>query len=431
MKFTSYTTTQYLRGVQIWNPTGPLENHDLQIVDGRVSQITQSSEKPSGLVLIPSGVDTQVHLRVPGQSEKETARTGCLAALHGGVGAFLTMPNTRPVIDTPEVLKAAQEEVQPITDELGIKVMFSAAVTEGQKSLKLAPIEQLAKAGAVAFTDDGRGVATDELMSQAFAVLEKLNLPLLQHAEIAGHGGVLAPGPAQRALGLAPYFDDPEVEMVRRDLKVLEKFPRARYHVLHISSARVVPLLAAAKAKGFHVTGEVTPHHLLLSCDDIDPSDSSFKMNPPLRSLADRTTLIQALKEGIIDWCATDHAPHEPAAKGLDFRAAAFGTVALESFFRTLLALYHSGHLTRERLVQVFSTRPARFLGLGQEWGQIEVGLPIRAILVDPDAAPQPVTNLELHSQSLNSCFHKSPVPGKIHSHFTTQGRFDLGGLLL
>ncbi|MBX9766555.1 MAG: dihydroorotase family protein, partial [Bdellovibrionales bacterium] len=273
--------------------------------------------------------------------------------------------------------------------------------------------------------------ATEELMTQAFERLQHMNLPLLQHAEIPGHGGVLAPGPAQRTLGVAPYFDDPEVEMVRRDLRLLEKFPKARYHVLHISSARVVPLLKAAKAQGLKVTGEVTPHHLLLSTDDIDPNDSSFKMNPPLRSSADRIALINALKEGFIDWCATDHAPHEPAAKGTDFKAAAFGTVALESFFRTLLGLYHAGHLTRERLVQVFSTKPARFLGLGDEWGQIKTGLPLRAILVDPDRLPQPVTNLELHSQSLNSCFHHAPVPGQILSHFTTQGRFDLGGMLV
>jgi dihydroorotase len=418
--------------VDVWNAQGIETARDVWVRDGRIEAIVPAGARArpervvegGGRVLMPSGVDAQVHLRVPGQPQKELPETGLRAALRGGVGAFLTMPNTKPVIDSVEVLERARREVADAEARTGVRVLFSAAMTLGQDGLIPVNGASLAAAGAKAFTDDGKGVARLDVMREVFRVGEATGLPLLQHAEIPGHGAALAPGPTQERLGLRPYPEEAEWKMVERDLSLLADFPRARYHVLHISSARTVELLAAARERGLQATGETSPHHLLLTSSDIPPDNTAYKMNPPLRGPTDREVLRAALADGRLAFVATDHAPHEPEMKGADFSASAFGTTGLEALLRVLILLRKQGLLTAERLVEVFAAAPARFLGVDDEFGLVAEGRPLRAALVDVDAAPNPVRVEELESLSKNSCFLGLALPGKIVAHFNGAGIF-------
>jgi dihydroorotase len=426
-----------VRNVSVWNADGTLSGQDVFVEGGRIEAIVPTGARAlapagnraapganslqaeavidgHGLALMPAGVDPQVHLRVPGQPEKETPLTGLRACVRGAYAAILNMPNTRPVIDSPESLRQGREEVAAAAAETGVDVLWSAAATMGQAGQRLVDFDALAAAGIAAFTDDGKGVASDALMEQAFAALERLGIPFLQHAEVPGHGGALAPGPAQKKLGIAPYPAEAEWRMVERDLAQLRKHPRARYHVLHVSTKETVNLLRAARREGLRASGEASPHHLLLTVDDIPADDSSYKMNPPLRAEEDRLALLAALASGEIDFVATDHAPHEPGKKTGNFAEAAFGTTGLETSLRVLLHLRAQGKLSAERLVSAFSTKPAEFLGIGDRYGALRSGRPFHAALIDPDAGPTPIAVGDLESLSKNNCFLGRPLAGRI-----------------
>lgn len=412
--------------VELWNADQVSPRVDVLIRDGQVSSVIDSSGSialaddvdGTGLTLIPAGVDVQAHLRVPGQAAKETPLSALRSAVHGGYAVVLNMPNTKPVLDTPEHIRNAQVELDKAEEETGVKVFWSAAVTMSQKGERLASLEELAKMGVSAFTDDGLGVASSKLMEEAFSLLQDLGLPLLQHAEFPGHGGVLAPSNLQRRLGLRAYASDPEWEMVERDLALLKAFPQARYHVLHVSSAKTVDLVEKAKCEGLRVTAEVSPHHLFFTADDINSENAAFKMNPPIRSEMDRERLRRSLREGVLDFVATDHAPHEPSAKREDFNQAAFGTIGLETALRVLLFLVRDGELSPKRAVEVFSTRPASFLGIEDEYGWIKPNRPFHAVLVDAKSLPSVVVEEAFVGNSKNSCFIGSLLPGIIHAVF-------------
>lgn len=419
MKNTALPARFCIRNVAVWNADSVREGCDVFVEYGRIASISKAGERAfegesvngSGRALMPSGLDVQAHLRVPGQPEKETPLTGLRAALRGGYAAVLTMPNTQPILDTPAVLAMAKSEVASATADTGIEVLWSAAVTVGQKGEALTDFDALAKAGIAAFTDDGKGVAPDGLMEASLKHLGRLGLPFLQHAEFPGHGGVLAPGPVQAKLGVAPYAAEAEWKMVARDLEVLRKAPSARYHVLHVSAKETIALIREAKAQGLKVSGEASPHHLYFSTHDLSTEDSSFKMNPPIRSPEDREALIEALANGDIDFVATDHAPHEAAKKTRDFTGAAFGTTGLETCLRVLLDLLQKKRLTPTRLVAAFSTEPARFLGLESKYGTLAEGRDFHALLIDPNAKAEPVTVADLESLSKNNCFVGRPLP--------------------
>lgn len=417
------------KNFQLWNADGIQKSVDLRVHQGVIQKISQSELTPleneevfygnSQQVLLPAGVDLQVHLRVPGQSHKETAETGLLAAAKGGYAALLTMPNTKPVIDNVEVLKRAQAETAPWEKTTGVKVLWSVAMTMGQEGEKVVDALALAKAGAVALTDDGVGVARDDVMREVYKEAERSNLPLLQHAEVPGHGGVLASGPTQSQLGLKAYPADAEWKMVERDLQLLSEFPKVRYHVLHISSSQTLSLVKKARSNGLHATGEVTPHHLYFSSEDIPRGNTSYKMNPPLRSAEDRAQLQKALETGDIAFVSTDHAPHESQLKGPDFAASAYGTTGLETSLRVLLDLHHKGLLSPHRLVDVFAAAPSRFIGLwDQGFGRLSEGLRFRAVWVDPLAEAQTITDNDLASQSHNNIFLGHKLSGQIQKVF-------------
>jgi len=224
-----------------------------------------------------------------------------------------------------------------------------------------------------------------------------------------------------RKHGLKPYGAHHETDMVARDLKLLEKTPKARYHLLHTSSGESIPLINEAKRRGFHVTAEVSPHHLYFSSDDIDEGNTSFKMNPPIRSVKDREALIHGLADGSIDWVATDHAPHEISTKTKPFPEASFGTLGLETMVPVVLDLVSKGRLTPARAVQVLSTAPAKFLGLDESFGSLKKGAPLRAILVQPERAWTVRAN-DHASLSKNTCFDGARLKGKVVAHVTASG---------
>ena len=218
--------------------------------------------------------------------------------------------------------------------------------------------------------------------------------------------------------------------MVARDLELLREFPQARYHVQHVSLVETVRLVKEAQHEGLNATCEVTPHHLLFSSEDIQPGETSFKMNPPLRSRENKEGLVKALSEGQIDFVTTDHAPHEPALKGSDFMSSAFGTTGLETSLRALFKLVQDGSLSRERMVEVFSTAPARWAKLDNKYGKIAEGFDFNAAIFDDAAPARPVTVRDLYSQSKNNIFLGYPLPGDVVGVFNHRGFFkfrDLG----
>ncbi len=307
----------------------------------------------------------------------------------------------------------AQSQISSAESRFGIRVLYSVAGTIGQQGKAVAPIEELVVHGAVAITDDGRGISDDQVQLQVFEAVARSGAPFLQHAETLGAEGPLADGPVPRALGLKAYGEHHETDMVARDLKLLEKVPSARYHLLHTSAAGSLPLVREAKQKGLRVTAEVSPHHLFFSSDDIDAENKSFKMNPPIRSAHDREALIDALRDGLIDWVATDHAPHEAATKQKPFSEASFGTLGLETMVPVILDLVAKGRLTATRAVQVLSTTPAKFLGVDNEFGFIKVGSAARLTIVAPDETWL-VHATDHVSLSKNTCFDGIKLTGKV-----------------
>ncbi|NCN40709.1 dihydroorotase [bacterium] len=421
-EFSHYT----IGPVTLWTSEQEKSGMYAEVKDGKLVQFSDKDLSKNGVhhidgkgrVLMPAGIDAQVHLRVPGQEHKETVETGLSAALKGGYCALLTMPNTNPTIDQPDKLKLGMDLVSDGEKKFGVKVYWTAAITKNLNSSEVTPIEDLAQGGMKALTNDGLGVLSDEVMSESFRRLALLNIPLLQHAEFLGHGGSLAPSSVQKRIGAKPYPESAELDMVERDLRVLKSHPQARYHILHITSGKVLPMVREAKAAGLKVTCEVTPHHLYFSGEDIDPENKSFKMNPPLRSPEDRDLLWKGLESGDIDFVSTDHAPHEALVKQGDFDQAAFGTIGMETTLGVLLWGLKNGKLSRKRLIEVFSQKPAQFLSLDSSFGNLIEGQEFRAVLFDTEAPEKLISSSDFMSLSKNSCFIGSRLPGHLDLTF-------------
>lgn len=415
-----------IENVEIWTEKGVEKNARVLVESGMLRAIGTKVDPPEravkidgqGKVLMPAGVDAQAHLRVPGQAHKETAQTGLKAALKGGYCALLTMPNTQPTIDSVEVLNQGKAEVEEFEDDFGVSVFWSAAITKKLNSDEWTDYNALVDAGVRAFTNDGLGVASDEVMREAFKRLENLKVPLLQHAEFLGHGGSLAPGPIQEKVGAAPYPSEPEWKMVERDLRELSKFPRARYHVLHVSSRHTLDHVRKAREQGLKVSAEVSPHHLFFNTETIDPDNNAFKMNPPIRGPKDQMALWEGLKNGDVDFVATDHAPHEVLMKTGTFDKVAFGTLGLETTLPVLVWGLNEGFLTPQRFVEVWATKPAEFLDLPKGMGRFDLNAPFHAVWLDVKAPSSVYDESSIASLSKNSCFVGAELPGKILGAF-------------
>jgi dihydroorotase len=354
---------------------------------------------PAPLVLAPAFVDPHVHLRTPGREDEETIASGTQAAAAGGYCAILAMPNTDPVVDSAAVLGALLERARA---EAVVPTGFLAALSKGQRGEELTEMVELAEAGAVAFTDDGRPVEAAGLLRRALRYGVVADVPLALHEEdpSLSRDGQMHEGAVSAELGLAGWPSVAESVMVERDL-ALAAFEERPLHLLHLSARESVDALRAARAAGVRATGEVTPHHLCLTDDAVRSLDPNVKMNPPVRSDEHRAALREALADGTIGVVATDHAPHARHEKEAPFEQAPFGVTGLETAFAALHThLVRPGVLPLGTLLERMSAGPARAFGLPVP--KIAVGEPANVVVLDLDAEWQ-VTEAGFRSRSANS----------------------------
>ncbi|MCL6453047.1 MAG: dihydroorotase [Alicyclobacillus sp.] len=360
-----------------------------------------------GAVLLPGFIDVHVHLREPGFEHKETIATGTAAAAAGGFSQIACMPNTNPPLDEAEHVEWVRRQAAASGRT---RVWPMGCITRGQQGRSLTDFAALREAGAIALSDDGKGVQDGGLMREAMLRAAALDLPIAIHAEdeTLARTGVLNP-PAARRLGVEPQPGESESAMIARDILLAEQ-TGARLHICHVSVEPAVALIRWAKARGVRVTAEVTPHHLLLSEDAIDGDDAVYKVNPPLRSEADRQACLEGFLDGTLDMAATDHAPHSSEEKAAGLAAAPFGMVGIETIFPLLYThLVVPGLLTFPQLVQRMSTRPAAAFGLSG--GVIRVGGPadITAVQLERE---RPIDPARFYSKGRNTPFAGWPVTG-------------------
>jgi dihydroorotase len=314
------------------------------------------------LIVAPGFIDLHCHLREPGQEISETIETGTRAASRGGFTAVCCMPNTQPVNDTASSTRGIVERAAAAGT---VRVWPIGAVSVGSKGEALAEIAAMKQAGIVGVSDDGKPVATARLMRQAMEYCRALDLPVIEHCEEPSlfAGGVMREGPASIRLGLKGIPAQSESICAGRDIE-LAQLTGARFHVAHMSTRGALEYVRFAKRAGQRVTCEVTPHHFTLTDEDVR-YDTNYKMNPPLASRADRDALLEGIADGSVDAIATDHAPHHPASKDVEFDRAPFGVTGFETALALGLGeLVHSGRVSLTRLVELFTTGPARVLGI-------------------------------------------------------------------
>ncbi len=354
----------------------PVSGHDgpmdLHIMDGVIQQRGASLAVSRaqvidlhGRVVAPGFVDMHVHLREPGFEHKETIGSGVAAAAAGGFTAVCCMPNTNPPIDDQSVVRFIQAKARLALNGL-VDVYPVGAVTVGRKGEQLAPLAELAQAGAIAFSDDGDPVESAELVRRALEYGGMFNRPLIQHAQDRPltRNGVMNEGFTATELGLPGMPGIAEEVMVARDIRILE-FTGGRYHVAHASTAGTVDLIRTAKARGLQASCEVTPHHFTLTDDAVRSFDTNTKMNPPLRTRADVEALREGLRDGAVDAIATDHAPHSFDEKQVEYQSAPFGIVGLETAIGLAVTeLVRKNILSLYQLVEKLSTNPRAILGL-------------------------------------------------------------------
>lgn len=355
----------------------------------------------AGLICAPAFSDIHVHFREPGGEHSETVASGCLAAACGGFGAVAPMPNTTPPLDRPDRVRWQIEEASRHSP---VRIMPSACITVGRQGRELTDMRALAEAGAAFFTDDGSTVRSDELMREAMARAAELGMVVVDHAQRSTDEkrGVMHAGSRSADLGLPGISTQAEAEVIERDIQLAEATGCA-VHIQHITSAAGVKLVGEGKARGVKVSAELTPHHLLLCDQDIPGDDANFKMNPPLRSPADRAALRAGILAGDIDCFATDHAPHHPDLKAKGFLKAPFGVVGLETAVGvTFTELVVDGSMGVREWIAAWTSSP---LGLiGRAGTPLTPGSPSRLVLLDP-AREWRVDPSKFHSLSRNSCF--------------------------
>jgi len=380
----------------------------ITVEDGVITRIEPTDVRAT--VVAPAFVDPHVHLRAPGREDEETIGSGTQAAAAGGYCAILAMPNTDPVVDSTSVLGALVERAR---DEAVVPTGFMAAISKGQQGAELTEMAELAESGAAAFTDDGRPVVSAGLMRRAlqYSGLTKLRLALHCEEPSLSRGGHAHEGAVAAELGIGPYPSTAESVMVERDLSLAEAEDR-QIHLMHLSARESVAALDAALARGGNATGEVTPHHLVLTDEAVRSLDPNVKMNPPLRSEGDREALRDALRRGAISCIATDHAPHARQEKDVPFEEAPFGVTGLETAFAALHThLVMPGVLSLETLLERMSTGPARAFGL--EEPRVEVGARANLVALDLDSE-WTVTEDGFRSLSANSWLLGETLCGRV-----------------
>jgi dihydroorotase len=366
---------------------GEINHADILIENGVITKIEENIKAEAdkmidadNLIVSAGFVDLHVHLREPGGEKKETIATGTLAAAKGGFTTVAAMPNTRPVPDTKEQMEWLQQRIK---DTANVRVLPYASITIRELGKELTDFEALKKAGAFAFTDDGVGVQSADMMLKAMQKAAEAGMAIVAHCEenTLINKGCVHEGSFSKANGLNGIPSICESVQIARDV-LLAEASGCHYHVCHISTKESVRVVRDAKKAGINVTAEVTPHHLLLSQDDIPGCDANYKMNPPLRDESDRHALIEGLLDGTIDFIATDHAPHTLEEKLEGMELAPFGIVGLETAFPLLYTnLVLKNIITLEQLIEFLTKKPAEAFGL--PYGRLEVGAPADLVFLD------------------------------------------------
>jgi dihydroorotase len=399
-----------LRGGRVIDPANKVDTvQDVLIANGKIERLGHLPAAPAdaeivdarGKIICPGFIDMHVHLREPGHEYKETVATGTRAAAAGGFTAVCCMANTNPVNDNGAVTDYIVARAKA---EGAVRVYPIGAVTKNLRGEELAELAELADAGCVAFSDDGRCVANAGLYRRAMEYTLPFGAPVISHAEdtTLSRGAAMNEGVVSTELGLPGQPAAAEDVMVARDI-LLAELTGAHVHIAHLSTAGAVRLVRDAKARGVRVTAEVTPHHLVLTEDAVRTWDANTKMAPPLRTKRDIEALIEALADGTIDCIATDHAPHALSEKEGEFDLAAFGIVGLETAVGVLLdRLVAPGLLPLTTFVARLSRDPARLLNL--PGGTLSVGAPADITILDPGAETT-VDASRFHSRSRNTPF--------------------------
>ena len=405
---------------------------DAGALDGRANDAGAEVLDCTGLVVAPGLIDVHVHLREPGQTHKETIATGTRAAAAGGFTTVVAMPNTSPVTDSVEWLGFVMSPER----DAAVRVLAMPAVTVGSMGERLTDMTALHAAGAVGFTDDGKPVLQGEVMREALRAAGRLGVPVSQHAEDTRMtvGASMNAGPVSFRLGLRGMPVEAESSMVERDIRLLEEIERAdqvrpHLHVQHVSTAKALRAIGDAKRRGLHVTCEVSPHHIALTDESITGDaaqrsvryDTRFKMNPPLRSAADRDACVAAVLDGTVDVLATDHAPHAAWEKDVEFERAPNGIVGLETALGVALRVLHREHgMPLGRVLALMTSAPAAMLGR-DDLGALGVGLAADLVVFDPAAAFLYDVRTTA-SQSRNTPFDGAAMVGRIR-WTVSQGR--------
>ena len=360
----------------------------------------------SGLIVAPGFIDMHVHLREPGQENSETIETGTHAAAHGGFTVVCCMPNTKPVNDNASITRFIVDRAKAFGH---VRVWPIGAASVESKGEAISDIGAMREAGIVAVSDDGKPIATAKLARQIMDYCRTLDLPVIEHSEDVSlaAGAVMREGIASTRLGLPGMPPAAESVCVARDVQIAE-LTGARLHVAHLSAKASLAQVRFAKQHGLRVTCEVTPHHFTLIDEDVT-YDSRFKMNPPLAAREDREALLEGLADGTVDAIATDHAPHEPAIKDVEFDKAPFGILGFETALGLALEqLVHSGRIPLMRMVELFTVGPARVLGKERK---LAVGEPADVTVFSLDR-PWTYNVNESASKSRNSPFDGRPFKG-------------------
>jgi len=362
---------------------------DVFVCDGKIVQSLSDAEKAeaevvdaAGLVVAPGLVDIHVHLRDPGQTHKESIETGTRAAAAGGFTSVVCMPNTAPWADNAGTIPRIKDSARA---RAVVNVFPTGCLTVGGEGAALAPMGSLSRAGVVAVTDDGRCVQNNEVMRRAVEYAHMFNLPVMDHCQDKAltEGGVMHEGFWSVKLGLGGMPSAAEDIIVSRNI-ILSKYSGAHIHMQHISSAHSVELMREAKKAGVNVSAEVTPHHLYFTDEALQSYDTLLKMNPPVRTEADRQALIGGLLDGTLDCIATDHAPHTNDDKDVEFDAAPFGIIGMETALAVCLeALVHSGRMPLALLVDLLSRKAANVLHLKK--GTLAPGADADICVFDPE----------------------------------------------
>ncbi|WP_303968119.1 dihydroorotase [Sporosarcina ureae] len=376
-----------IQQVQMVNAEGKIVVTDIKIVDGKIAEIGNQLEaagceivEGEGLLVSPGFIDVHVHLREPGGEHKETIETGTYSAAKGGYTTICPMPNTRPVPDTKENLEKINTLIK---DNAKIRVLPYASITIREAGKERTNLSELKEHGAFAFTDDGVGVQEAGMMYEAMQDAAKIDMAIVAHCEdnTLIYGGAMHEGKRNKELGLPGIPSIAESVHIARDV-LLAEAAGAHYHVCHVSTKESVRIIRDAKKAGIHVTGEVSPHHLLLTEDDIPNDDADWKMNPPLRSTEDRDALREGLMDGTLDCIATDHAPHTADEKAVGFAKAPFGITGFETAFPLLYTNFvKPGHWTLKQLLDWMTVKPAEVFNL--PYGKLEVGAEADLVLLD------------------------------------------------